>query len=89
MKTAAYGAADAMIILPAAIPLLAAGKELAAGHSVSYAVNTATNMVAGVMPMGDSPDMNPDFGKITKYAIASVALVALGLGMRKFVAKRI
>jgi len=89
VKKAANLAATGMIALPAVVPLIMVGKELAAGHTVSYAVNTATNNIAGIGLLGDTPDYSVDFAKVSKYAIGSIALVALGVGMKKYLVKRI
>jgi len=89
VKKAANLAASGMIALPAVVPLFMIGKEVVAGHTLSYAVNSATNNIAGVMPLGDTPDLSVDFGKVTKYAVGSAMLVALGVGMKKYLVKRI
>lgn len=83
----AYGVADAMILTPALVPVVTIAKGVAGGHTLSYAVNTATQNIAGISL--DGGDMTPDYGKITKYAVGSGAMVLLGLGFRKFIAKRV
>ena len=86
-KTMAYGMADALILAPAAIPAIIFANEMVGGHTVRYSANTATQYIAGVSI--DGGDSSVDWGKVTKYAVSSAGLVLLGLGMRKFVAKRI
>ena len=87
VKKAASVSASGMIALPAVMPLIVVGKELVAGHTLSYSVNSATNMIAGIMPLGDTPDLTVDMGKVSKYAVGSAVLIGLGLGMRKFLTK--
>jgi hypothetical protein len=87
MRGIAYGVADAMIITPALIPVVITAKELAAGHTVAYSVNSASQAVAGISL--DGGDLKPDFGKVTAYAIGSGAMVLLGMGFRKFIGKRV
>jgi hypothetical protein len=83
----AYGVADAMILTPALVPVVTIAKAVAGGHSLTYAVNTASQNIAGISL--DGGDMTPDYGKITAYAVGSGAMVLLGLGFRKFIAKRV
>jgi hypothetical protein len=87
MKGLAYGVADAFIIAPAAIPAITVANEIVNGHTVRYAVNTATQMVAGISV--DGGDMKPDWTKLVAYSVGSIGLVAVGLGMRKYIAKRV
>jgi len=87
MKGMAYGVADAFIIAPAAIPVITFANELVGGHTFRYAANTATQMVAGISV--DGGDMKPDWTKLTAYTLGSIGLVAVGLGMRKYIAKRV
>ena len=87
MRAVAYGVADAAIIMPAAIPVITVLKELKDGHSVMYSLNTATQNIAGISL--DGGDVKPDFGKLTAYALGSGALVLLGLGYRRYLAKRV
>jgi hypothetical protein len=83
----AYGVADAMILTPALVPVVTVAKEVAGGHSLTYALNTTTQNIAGVSL--DGGDLTPDYGKIAKYAVGSGAMVILGLGFRHFIAKRV
>jgi len=89
VKKAANFAASSMIALPAIAPVIMVARSMMAGNGLSYAVNVATNNIAGVMPFSETPDLTVDFGKVMKYAVGSAALIGLGVGMKKFLIKRI
>ena len=78
-------AAGGFIVAPLAIPLLSFGSQVSKGVPATTAMVNSIYTATGI----GVQDGSIDYGKLTKFAIGSGALILVGIGLKKYVVKRL
>jgi hypothetical protein len=88
MKTIGTVGADALIIMPLAVPMLTAGSNYIS-HNGTWTLVDSVNGAMGQTLGVDIKQGSYDMGKIIKYGIFSALAIGGGLAAKKYVVKRL